>query len=313
MSRSAPLKVLAISDTRGWAFDRNMLDMEKALGKRAAVTHFYVEDYKGTQKLPDWGAYDVIFNVYHRNPFTPPWEKTVGALRNPWFSPQHRVPPGPEEFAFVSRHRAFQVCLAPTYGQLAPHCDNVVYLTNPVDMDRFPTPTTLTDTLVAEWNGNAGHDSAGKGADVKGFRSIIEPACEGAEIPLVYAEYRENRLPPEAMPDFYQQANVALCASLYEGASNSVMEAMASGLAVLATDVGNHREMRDSQLLAFQRTGIWLVDRRPSAFVEALSVLRADPSRAAAMGEVNRQSIKQDWSWEVWGDRYYEFLLRGAT
>jgi len=310
---TTPLKVLAISDTRGWAFERNMLDMEKALGARADVTHFYVEDYKRPRNLPDWDVYDVVFNVYHRNPFKPPWEKTVGALRNPWFSPQRRTSPGPKEFAFVSRHKAFQVCMAPTYGQLAPHCDNVVYLTNPVDTDRFPDPPLVANEVVAEWNGNAGHDSAGKGVDVKGFRSIIQPACEATETPLIYAEFRENRLPPEAMPAFYQQANVALCASMYEGASNSVMEAMATGLAVIATDVGNHREMRDSQLLAFQRTGIWLVERTPSAFVEALKILKKDPARAVAMGEVNRVSIAEHWSWKVWADRYYEFLKKGAS
>ena len=307
-----PLRVLAISDVRGWAFDQNMRDMAEALGDFADVEHFYISDYKADGAAPDWDAYDVVFNVYHRNPLEPPWSKTAGSLRGTWFSPQRPVPPGPKEVAVVNRHGAFHVCTAKTYMQLRPHCPQVWYLTNPVNMRRFPQATEIEGEIIAQWNGNAGHDSAGGGRDVKGFRSIIQPAAEAAEIPLVYAEYSENRLPPEAMPDYYRQANVALCASLYEGASNSVMEAMAAGLAVIATDVGNHAEMQHSQLLRFGETGIWLVERSAAAFVEALRRLRADPARAVEMGRVNRRSIEADWSWERWADWYRQFLKVAA-
>ena len=307
-----PLRVLAISDIRGWAFDRNMRDMEQALGDRADVAHFYISDYKADGVAPDWDAFDVVFNVYHRNPLEPPWDKTAGSLRGTFFSPQRPVPPGPREVEFVNRHATFHTCTARTYMQLRPHCPQVWYLTNPVDMGRFPRAAKIEGEIIAQWNGNAGHDSAGGGRDIKGFRSIIQPAVEHAEIPLVYAEYSENRLPPDAMPEYYLQANVALCASLYEGASNSVMEAMAAGQAVIATDVGNHAEMQHSQLLRFGETGIWLVERNVEAFVEALRLLRGHPAKAAEMGRINRQSVEADWSWERWADAYLRFLKVAA-
>jgi glycosyltransferase involved in cell wall biosynthesis len=107
------------------------------------------------------------------------------------------------------------------------------------------------------------------------------------------------------MTNFYCQSNVALCASKYEGASNSVMEAMASGLAVIATDVGNHREMMESQLQHFGETGIKIVDRTEDAFVSALQEMT--PDKVRHMGEINRKEIFDRWSWNVWSSLYTNF------
>ena len=109
------------------------------------------------------------------------------------------------------------------------------------------------------------------------------------------------------MNDFYCQSNVALCASDYEGASNSVMEAMASGLAVIATDVGNHREMMESQLANLGETGIMLVDRTPEAFADALRELDVCPDKVSSMGMANHTEIVERWSWDAWRDRYMCF------
>jgi glycosyltransferase involved in cell wall biosynthesis len=108
------------------------------------------------------------------------------------------------------------------------------------------------------------------------------------------------------MPGFYRRSSVALCASLYEGASNSVMEAMAAGLAVIATDVGNHGEMVESQRKHLGDTGILLVERNPEAFAEALRSLT--PARMREMGRLNREEIAARWSWDAWRDRYVEFF-----
>jgi glycosyltransferase involved in cell wall biosynthesis len=183
----------------------------------------------------------------------------------------------------------------------------IVYLTNPVDMDRFPEPTAIGDRLIASWNGNANHASGER--DVKGFNSVVRPACEAAGAELRFAEYTTCRLPREAMPAFYRRANVALCASSYEGASNSVMEAMASGLAVIATDVGNHREMMESQIEHLGASGMVLIkERSVEAFADALKALT--PARALEMGALNRQEIAERWSWTAWAPRYREFFSR---
>lgn len=49
--------------------------------------------------------------------------------------------------------------------------------------------------------------------------------------------------PPERMPDLYRAADAFALASHNEGLSNSILEAMACGLPVLATSVGGHAEV----------------------------------------------------------------------
>jgi ATP-dependent DNA helicase RecG len=58
-----------------------------------------------------------------------------------------------------------------------------------------------------------------------------------------------------------------------------MMEAMAVGLAVVSTDVGNVSEIVESQREHFGETGIIVVDRTQEAFAEALDI--ADSSDAA--------------------------------
>jgi len=84
------------------------------------------------------------------------------------------------------------------------------------------------------------------------------------------------------------------------------MEAMASGLALIATNVGNHEEMRDSQLQNFGDTGILLVPRSVEAIQAAIESL--SPERAAEMGRINREEIRLRWSWDAWCDRYTDFF-----
>jgi teichuronic acid biosynthesis glycosyltransferase TuaC len=50
-------------------------------------------------------------------------------------------------------------------------------------------------------------------------------------------------VPPERMPDLYRAADAFALASHNEGLSNALLEAMACGLPVLATEVGGHAEV----------------------------------------------------------------------
>lgn len=307
-------KVMLVSDVPGWAFDQNMHDLAEYL-PGFDFTHLYMTDWLlGKQpSYAQWMEYDAIFECYHRNPpMGIPMDRAIGALRSEWFKPEHPAPPDADDIALVNRYAAFQVAVKRNLDELISQCPNVEYLTNPINMRRFPRATPLRSQIIAEWNGNAGHKSI-DGRYIKHLRDIVIPSCQKAGVELHVAEYttphgawRKRAL--AEMPEFYQQANVALCASEYEAASFSVMEAMASGLAVIATDVGNHREMRDAQLERFGDTGIVLVDRSVDAFAAALQALT--PQRAREMGAVNREEIDARWSWDAWASRYEAFFRR---
>lgn len=305
-------RVLLISDVRGWAFHINMKDLAEYLQDQFQFEHWFVADWQTDGKVPDLDRFAAVFCVYHRWRINDllPWDRTLGSLRAFWFKPDKGLnPPGPDEYKLVNSYRAFHVVTQANLDQLKDHCPNAVYLTNPVNMSRFTESTQIEGELIASWNGNDKHAS-GSGLDVKGFRSLIIPSCQAADVPLVSAEYNTTRLPSEDMPAFYRKANVAICASLYEGSSNSVMEAMASGLAVVATDVGNHREMVESQLRNFGESGMILVERSINGISSALTELKKDPARARAMGGINRQEIAARWSWAAWASRYADFLRK---
>lgn len=306
-------RVALISDVRGWAFDQNMQDMASYLGDQFDFDHLYVRDWYGEGggfgNAPSLRSYDVVYCLYHRWGIDHllPWPRTVGSLRARWIFPERKRPAEQEEFDLVNQYVAYQVVTMENYSELKPHCPGVVYLTNPVSMRRFPEPTPIKDRVVVSWNGNAGH-SNGTGEDVKGFWSIILPACRVSGMPIEYAESSSCRIAPKDMPEFYQNANVTLSASLYEGASNSVMEGMAAGHAVISTDAGNIREIRDAQLARTGETGIMIVERSIAAFVAAFRELKADPGKVVAMGLINRDEIDKSWSWSVWAHRYEKFL-----
>lgn len=306
-------KILLISDVPGWAFDQNMHDLAEYLSDKFDFEHFYViNDPFG--RTVNWSKYNAIFECYHRSQVEGvPYERTIGALRSQWFTVEQPGPPKPQDIALVNRYAAFQVAVKSAYDEIASRCPHAVYLTNPVNMHRFSIPTTRKDKVIAEWNGNESHKAA-DGHSIKHFRDVVVPVCQHAGVALVAAEYTTKEGPfrkrkREEMGDLYQQANVALCASEYEAASNSVMEAMAMGLAVIATDVGNHREMHDAQMKAFGDSGIILLGLDTQAFITALR--KMTPERAHAMGKLNRAEIEARWSWTAHASGY-EALLRKA-
>jgi glycosyltransferase involved in cell wall biosynthesis len=292
---------MLVADVQGWAFDINERDMAKYCGHRWDFDHWYISQ-RGAP--PSTHAAHAVFLPYHRWGTDACWSGVplLGSLRSADFDPDRPGHLCAMDESFVQRCAGFHVVTREAEDRLRQY-RNVVYLTNPVDCSRFDRSTEV-DGLVVCFAGNPAH-STSQQDDVKGLRSIIIPACATLRIDLVTAEFAK-RLPPSEMPSFYRRGSVYVCASAYEGASNAVMEAMASGLAVIATDVGNHREMRDSQIEHFGASGIMLVERSLDAVMDALRALT--PRSVRDMGQINRQEILDRWSWAMWADRYLEFL-----
>ncbi len=109
----------------------------------------------------------------------------------------------------------------------------------------------------------------------------------------------------------YQGADVYVGPSSYETFSLAMLEAAASGLPVVTTDVGIARELAGSREPG-QVAGT-IVDRDPVAVSEALMLL-SDRSLRQAWGSVARRR-SLDFSWEEMArrtDRLYQGLLRSA-
>lgn len=109
------------------------------------------------------------------------------------------------------------------------------------------------------------------------------------------------------VPEVMRALDCFALPSLAEGVSNTILEAMSSGVAVVATDVGGNAE-----LVAHGRSG----EIVPSADVEALAAslvrMACDPERTRAMGRAGREDVEQRFSLQAMVSAYaglYDALL----
>jgi len=92
--------------------------------------------------------------------------------------------------------------------------------------------------------------------------------------------------------------------SYLEGLGTSILDAMAGGLAVVATRVGGIPEV-----VEHQGTGILVPPRDPEALAAAILELAGDPARRAAMGASGRERARA-FSADATAERTREAYLR---
>jgi glycosyltransferase involved in cell wall biosynthesis len=95
------------------------------------------------------------------------------------------------------------------------------------------------------------------------------------------------------LPSVLKSWSIFVQPSLDEGFGVAVLEAMASGLAVVASDVGGLRE-----LVQDGRTGFLVEAGAPSRFAEKIRLLLDNPELRASMGAAGRQRAYEEFSLE---------------
>ena len=98
----------------------------------------------------------------------------------------------------------------------------------------------------------------------------------------------------EDVPALMNISDIFVLPSLSEGAANVVMEASASGLPVIATDVGEV-----PQIVLNGKTGTLVKPKDIANLVKALKKLIDNPSLAKEMGKAGRKRIEVEYSWEI--------------
>ena len=118
--------------------------------------------------------------------------------------------------------------------------------------------------------------------------------------------FGEDRFRERSLIEQYQQADCYLNLSGYEGLPNTVLEAMACALPVIASDIPPHR-----RLVKHQVTG-YLVDlERPKDFINQLIKLATDRRRGRVMGEAGREFVLKSHSWTVVAENYMALFAEG--
>jgi Glycosyltransferase len=171
---------------------------------------------------------------------------------------------------------------------------------NGVDADFFHPPSAWEPGFSVAWVGNPASDGA-KGID------LIRAACKACAVPLLTVEHDASKgnltgiHSQEILREsIYWRASCYICASLYEGTPNPALEALACGVPVISTPVGNMPEVITNGV-----NGL-LAERSADALVKAILHLRAE--NLAPWREAARQSIMNGWTWPQKAQRYAQML-----
>lgn len=111
------------------------------------------------------------------------------------------------------------------------------------------------------------------------------------ELGLAEAVTFTGRVDNENMANLYYSANVMLNPSLADNMPNSVLEALASGVPVVSTNVGGV-----PYLVEDGKTALLVPPQDASAMADAIITVLADPEKARQMREAGVESVRQ-YTW----------------
>jgi glycosyltransferase involved in cell wall biosynthesis len=122
---------------------------------------------------------------------------------------------------------------------------------------------------------------------------VAEKGLQGSVIFL-------GRIPHEQVTPYYQEASVFVLPSLNEGMSNAMLEALAVGLPILATDTGGSTE------LVKDRVNGYIIQMKDGADIAAkLEKILTDENLRASMSRASRE-LAESLSWEKVARQYFE-------
>jgi L-malate glycosyltransferase len=112
----------------------------------------------------------------------------------------------------------------------------------------------------------------------------------------------------DRVPDYLAAADLFVLPSRLEGMSNAILEAMASGLPVVARAVGGNPE-----LIADDRYGLLVAPDAPDDLAGAIERLVQDAELRAAMGRMARQRAEREFSLAAMLARYSDYYYASTT
>lgn len=164
--------------------------------------------------------------------------------------------------------------------------------------DLISAVARIADDLPSPWRLLiAGSDRAGHELVLR--RMISEFALEER---VMLLGHRDD------VPDLLAAADIHAMPSHEEGLPNSIIEAMASGLPVVASRVGGIPE-----LVVEGENGLLVEPRDPDGLSAALLALARDPHRRARIGEANEARVRAQFSLERSVSRYEELYASLTT
>lgn len=189
---------------------------------------------------------------------------------------------------------------------------------NGVDLEKFSAPARDWSTprllSVGRIVYQKGLDLAMRAlADLKDLPWTWTIAGDGPQMEVLQAMAEEHGMKDrvhflgwqkaEQLKEQYCAANIFLFPSRHEGMPNAVLEAMASGLPVVATRIAGNEE-----LVLNGETGALAPAEDVDALKESLRPLLVDAKMRAEMGRASRRRVEESFSWKRVAEQYQIIL-----
>lgn len=157
--------------------------------------------------------------------------------------------------------------------------------------------------VKASWSGPLTADILGQGPELENLRR--KAAAAGLSNIVNVPGFVSD----EELRKAYATASLFVMSSINDAAPLTVLEAMASGLPIVATAVGGVPESLSDRGAVFVKAG------DAEAMAGAIHELLGDAGKAEAMGRENRTVVER-FDWDIIAGRYlglYEEIVRGAA
>ena len=286
-------RILAIADVPNWIFERHATYLQELLADDFNITVQY-----HTQSF-DEDDYDLIypleFGLVATDRITQPWKYVTGLRSHVSWQTHPPEQIGNYLRAYFQRTHVVSERLR---REIAPIVPNVAYVTHGIDGTIFTEHERLGTTgrkLRVGWAGN-------RQTAVKGFEQFIKPLGDIEGVELAFCGFSDRNLGLSEMAEWYRSIDVYVCASLSEGSNNSLLEAAATGCAIVTTDNGTVPEYLHDGVEAL------VVARDAAAFVSAVVTLRDDAQLRLRLGRAAAAAVHPAWTWQTRANDYRRFF-----
>lgn len=138
---------------------------------------------------------------------------------------------------------------------------------------------------------------AGDGPEMQSLKSLAQEL--GIDNRVLFLGWQSR----EQIIESYKQSNVFLFPSRHEGMPNAILEAMASGLPVIATCIAGNEE-----LVIEGETGYLVPAEDIEALQGALKKILSDSALRQQLGAASRRRVEENYSWESTAQQYALYL-----
>jgi glycosyltransferase involved in cell wall biosynthesis len=117
-----------------------------------------------------------------------------------------------------------------------------------------------------------------------------------------------GRVDRKKLIQIYQNATIYVLPSIYEGLPTVLLEAMACGLPIVATNIGGNRDIISSNV-----NGLLVPPSSPKEMAQMITLLWADESLRKRLGGSATETILKKYTWDMITDDFvhvYECLLQ---